>query len=85
MKGDFSLHWFLFFTTPLKHWYQYRAEVNIIIRADITITGTVQMVGFRTFIKNLDDGSVKSVCSGAKSYPMGTLISMKMRLGCHKP
>ena len=43
------------------------------------------MVGFRTFIKNLDDGSVKSVCSGAKLYPMGTPISMKMRLGCLKP
>ena len=43
------------------------------------------MVGFRTFIKNLDDGSVKSVCSGAKSYPMGTPMSMKMRFGCHKP
>lgn len=43
------------------------------------------MVGFRTFIENLDDGSVKSVCSGAKSYPMGTPMSMKMRLGCLKP
>ena len=43
------------------------------------------MVGFRTFIKNLDDGSVKSVCSGAKSYLMETPMSMKMRFGCHKP
>lgn len=47
------------------------------IRADIIITGNVQMVGFRTFLKNLadslhitgyaknlEDGSVNVVCEG---------------------
>ena len=50
------------------------------IRADIIITGNVQMVGFRTFLKNLadslhltgyaknlDDGSVNVVCEGEKN------------------
>ncbi len=50
------------------------------IRADIVVTGDVQMVGFRTFIKNLadslnikgyaknlDDGSVSIVCEGEKN------------------
>jgi len=50
------------------------------IRADIIVTGDVQMVGFRTFIKNLadslnirgyaknlDDGSVNIVCESEKS------------------
>ena len=50
------------------------------IRADITVTGSVQMVGFRTFIKNiadslnikgyaknLDDGSVIIVCESEKN------------------
>ena len=50
------------------------------IRADITVTGSVQMVGFRTFIKNiadslnikgyaknLDDGSVIVVCESEKN------------------
>ena len=49
------------------------------IRADIIITGNVQMVGFRTFLKNLaeslhitgyaknlEDGSVNVVCEGEK-------------------
>ncbi|OEU64307.1 MAG: hypothetical protein BA870_08015 [Desulfuromonadales bacterium C00003094] len=50
------------------------------IRADIIVTGDVQMVGFRTFIKNiadslnikgyaknLDDGSVNIVCESEKN------------------
>jgi len=50
------------------------------IRADIIVKGDVQMVGFRTFIKNLadslsikgyaknsDDGSVSIVCEGEKN------------------
>ena len=50
------------------------------IRADITVTGNVQMVGFRTFIKNiadsldikgyaknLDDGSVNIICESEKN------------------
>ena len=50
------------------------------IRADIIVTGSVQMVGFRTFIKNiadslnikgyaknLDDGSVIIVCESEKN------------------
>ena len=50
------------------------------IRADIIITGNVQMVGFRTFLKNLadslhitgyaknmDDGSVNIVCESEKN------------------
>ena len=51
--------------------------MDIMIRADIIITGNVQMVGFRTFLKNLadslhitgyaknlEDGSVNVVCEG---------------------
>ena len=54
--------------------------MDIMIRADIIITGNVQMVGFRTFLKNLadslhltgyaknlEDGSVNVVCEGEKN------------------
>jgi len=58
------------------------------IRADITVTGDVQIVGFRTFIKNLadslnimgyatnpDDGSVNVVCESEKNNNTEELIN----------
>ena len=63
------------------------------IRADIIITGNVQMVGFRTFLKNLaeslhitgyaknlEDGSVNVVCEGEKENIEELISKVKEKL-----